>query len=101
MTNKRYNITVETCVDWDDSERRFKLLGSFETEDELIDLIESTLWEYNYQDELTETVVKGVFDSIDNTDEDGGWGRYTLVESDDIAECGVAMRYSFELSVDY
>ncbi len=100
MSTKKYILSVESCLDWDDSEQAYNVLGSFTTEDELIELLES-FWFYSYQEELTEPVVKGILESIDEQDEEGEWGRFTIVEPEDIVDSGsYATRFTFQLTFD-
>ena len=94
--SKKYILSVESCLDWDDSENQFNVLGVFENEDDLIELVDSKLWEYEGQDESTEDVVKVILESIDYEDDE--WGISVFVEPEEYAG-GYPKRFTFHLNL--
>lgn len=86
LYNERYNkmtkyiLSVDTCLDWDDSEQRSEVLGIFDADDRtsLINLIDG-YWDYQDQDQMNDEVADGVLSSL-TPDKHDDWGRFTMVE---------------------
>lgn len=75
-----YILSVESCLDWDDSNKKYATLGSFDAcnTETLKNLIDS-YWVYNGQGIMTEPVVQGILESINEPDA-WKWGRFTIVD---------------------
>ena len=92
----KYILSVESCLDWDDSERRTEVLGTFDVQNRmsLLQLIDG-YWIYGYQEELTEKVADGVLASL-NPKDPFYWGQFDILENTDDT---YKHRYKFELTL--
>lgn len=92
----KYILSVESCLDWDDSERHTEVLGTFDVQDRmsLLQLIDG-YWIYGYQEELTEKVADGVIASL-NPKDPFYWGQFDILENTDDT---YKHRYKFELTL--
>ena len=92
----KYILSVESCLDWDDSERRTEVLGTFDAQDRmsLLQLIDG-YWMYEHQEELTEKVADGVLASL-NPKDPFYWGQFVIIENTDDT---YKHRYKFELTL--
>lgn len=90
----KFILSVESCLDWDDSEQRTEVLGVFDYEDrESLTKLVDSYWEYEGQEQMTDEVVDGVLASLNPEDIDD-WGRFTMIEKSDEY---YKHRYTFEL----
>ena len=92
----KYILSVESCLDWDDSERRTEVLGTFDVQNRmsLLQLIDG-YWMYGYHEELTEKVADGVIASL-NPKDPFYWGQFEILENTDDK---YKHRYKFELTL--
>lgn len=75
-----FNLRVESCLDWDDSNFKYENLGVFDASKETtLETLINGYWKYGGQEIMTTHVVKGILESINEHDA-WKWGRFTIVD---------------------